>query len=340
MKKSLVIINNEKCIKINDKIFCQNIEMKTMPEALNSHFNVRLILRKSKVIPIHEIELNNTSLSSNIFGFIFSILKEFNNNNSKYLIVAITPYTFVAYLLLALTKKKIFLYLRSNGLLEYKLILGSHFVWIYRFMLHIMSKKSAILCVSDRILKGSNYKLVSPSQLNQKWLENINEANPKEIKLLYIGRIKIEKGIFSLLNLYKKINLKLPHTLTLVGHGEKIQNLEDNVKILDPVSKTDELIKIYDFHNITILPSFTEGHPQILLESLARMRPVIIFDEIDFVKKDYHGVFVSQRDSYNLEKIIMYITENYHEIYQLMKKNILPSKEIFIQEIVEALNGE
>ena len=45
MKKSLVIINNEKCIKINDKIFCQNIEMKTMPEALNSHFNVRLILR-------------------------------------------------------------------------------------------------------------------------------------------------------------------------------------------------------------------------------------------------------------------------------------------------------
>ena len=52
------------------------------------------------------------------------------------------------------------------------------------------------------------------------------------------------------------------------------------------------------------------------------MRPVIIFDEIDFVKKDYHGVFVSQRDSYNLEKIIMYITENYHEIYQLMKKNI------------------
>ena len=70
------------------------------------------------------------------------------------------------------------------------------------------------------------------------------------------------------------------------------------------------------------------------------MRPVIIFDEIDFVKKDYHGVFVSQRDSDNLEKIIMYITENYHEIYQLMKKNILPSKEIFIQEIVEALNGQ
>ena len=100
MKKSLVIINNEKCIKINDKIFCQNIEMKTMPEALNLHFNVRLILRTSKVIPIHEIELNNASLSSNIFGFIFSILKEFNNNNSKYLIVAITPYTFVAYLLL------------------------------------------------------------------------------------------------------------------------------------------------------------------------------------------------------------------------------------------------
>ena len=337
MKESLIIINNEKCIKVNGQIFCENIEMKSMPEALNSYFNIKLILRKSRIAPVHKIGVTNTSLSSNIIGFIFKLLKEFNNKNTKYLIVSITPYTFIAYLFLVLGGKKIFLYLRSNGLEEYKLILGSNFVWIYRFMLFLMCKKSKILCANNQILQGNNYALVSPSQLDQQWFENIHEANLQKVKLLYVGRIKIEKGVFSLLSLYKKINLNLPHSLTLVGQGHKIKKLPNNTNMLKPITKINDLIKIYDCHNITILPSFTEGHPQVLLESLARMRPIIIFDEINFVKKNYQGVFVTKRSSDYLEKTIKDIVENYQVILKLMKKNTLPSKEMFIKELTEAL---
>ena len=337
MKESIVIINNEKCLEANKQVYCENIEMKSIPEALGSFFDINLILRKGKINPVHKIEVIKTKLASNIISFILSILKKINNKNAKFLIIAITPYTFIAYLFLAIRKKKIFLYLRSDGLEEYKLILGKNFVWIYRFMLFIMCKRSTIFCVNDKIIKGRNYKLVLPSQLDSSWLENVKDSNLKEIKLLYVGRIKIEKGIFSFLDLLEKINLSSPYSLTLVGQGKKINNLPNNVSLLNPISKSSELIKIYDKHNITILPSFTEGHPQVLIESLARRRPIIIFNEIDFIKKNYQGVFISKRNADNLEKTIKYIIENYRAISKLMKENILPSKAMFIKELAKQL---
>ena len=58
-----------------------------------------------------------------------------------------------------------------------------------------------------------------------------------------------------------------------------------------------DLIKIYDSHDIFILPSFTEGHPMALLESLARNRPVIIFDDCNYsemIKSVLKSSFLNQ----------------------------------------------
>ena len=52
------------------------------------------------------------------------------------------------------------------------------------------------------------------------------------------------------------------------------------------------------------------------------MRPIIIFREIDFIKKDYYGVFVADRKTNSLEERIKYICNNYDEIAESMKKNI------------------
>ena len=67
---------------------------------------------------------------------------------------------------------------------------------------------------------------------------------------------------------------------------------QSNIKVLPTQNNKSKLIKHYDEHNIFILPSFTEGHPMVLLEALARRRPVVIFDEIKHVIGDKKGVFV------------------------------------------------
>ena len=49
-KEDLVIISNERIINKNDNFYCSNIDIKSIAEGLNDHFNVMLLSRKSKNI--------------------------------------------------------------------------------------------------------------------------------------------------------------------------------------------------------------------------------------------------------------------------------------------------
>ena len=82
-----------------------------------------------------------------------------------------------------------------------------------------------------------------------------------------------------------------------------------------------------------ILPSYTEGYPMVILESLARRRPVIVFKEIEHVVEDRKGIFVTNRDPQSLIQKINYIIDNYHSIQESMKSNRLPDNESFIKQL-------
>ena len=97
-------------------------------------------------------------------------------------------------------------------------------------------------------------------------------------------------------------------------------------------SNHDSLINIYDNHNIFILPSYTEGHPMVLLEALARRRPVIIFDEIKHVIGDKKGIFVSRRNFVSLLGLLNNIKKNYKKIQKEMRKNKLPLYKDYIEK--------
>ena len=71
------------------------------------------------------------------------------------------------------------------------------------------------------------------------------------------------------------------------------------------------LIDTYDKHNILILPSYTEGQPYVVDESLARRRPVLIFEDIKHIIKDRKGIFVSKRNIHSYTEIKKYIIQNY-----------------------------
>ena len=110
------------------------------------------------------------------------------------------------------------------------------------------------------------------------------------------------------------------------------------INLLGFENSPESLIKIYDEHNITILPSYTEAHPKVVDESLARSRPVIIFEEINHIVKDKQGLFVSKRNSKSLLTTIKFIMDNYSDIQKNIKKNKHPTKKEFISKIENILN--
>ena len=85
------------------------------------------------------------------------------------------------------------------------------------------------------------------------------------------------------------------------------------------------------------MPSFTEGHPQVLDESLSRLRPVIVFEEISHVVRDREGVFISKRDPISLNNKIKHIMSNYQAIEKKIIQNKLPTKEIFLNQLVSII---
>ena len=330
--QKLFIISNESIYENNNQYFCDNIDLKSTPEGLNKNFEVNLIARKSKSERAFNINLKNIKIFGSIFSFIFSILNSTKNKNSKYLIISISPYTFLACIFLKLFGKSPIIYLRSDGYGEYKAILGFIGPAIYHLMFSILSSISNLISCRDYILKGRKGDVVFPSQLDSEWFNNIKENNAESTKLLYVGRIRVEKGIFSLIKLIKdKNNI----SLTVVGEEKHATNNinQNNVFVKKNENNKENLIKFYDDHNIFILPSFTEGHPMALLEALARRKPVIVFDEIKHVIGDKKGIFVSKRNYESLLDTINNIKNNYQKIQEEMKQNNLPMNKEFIKQM-------
>ncbi len=331
MEKKLYIITNESFYYENNNYYCDNIDLKSIPEGLNQYNEINIIGRKSSFSRSKKVEIEKITISNNIFSYLFSLIKSFRDQKNYYLIISISPYTFFASIFLKIFFKKHFIYLRSNGYEEYKEILGLIGPFIYHLMFSISAVNSNLISCREHILKNKKGEIVHPSQLNKKWLTPSQNLNFKKIQLLYVGRIRVEKGIYSLLEILKNSEIEL--TIVTPEKNTRLKTVQKNVNIVNFENYKDSIIKFYDKNCIFILPSFTEGHPQVLDEALARKRPVIIFKEISHVLRDRKGIFISNRDINSLRKTIRHIESNYEKIKEEMKKNELPMKDDFILEL-------
>jgi glycosyltransferase involved in cell wall biosynthesis len=337
MKKKLFIFSNESIFSEDHKYYCDNLDLKSTPEGLNKKFEVNLLGRKSFKKRAHEIKIKKIKIFNNIFSYLSEVKEASKNLDSKFLIISISPYTFLISLFLKILGRKPIVYLRSDGYGEYKAILGKIGPIIYHFMFSITAAFSHLISCRNYVLHGKKGKIISPSQLDSVWLRQPKNTEIKNFKLLYVGRLKVEKGIFTLSELIRN---KRDISLTIIGAEKGSSNKinQSNIKILPTQSNKNKLIKYYDDHNIFVLPSFTEGHPMVLLESLARRRPVVIFEEIKHVIGDKKGIFISKRNFLSFLGTLNTIKKNYKKIQKDMKKNKLPTNKEFIDRFIKLID--
>ena len=330
-KNPIVIINNEKIFTQEKDFYCDNLEMKMLPEGLGDSHKVQFIARRSKKRGSNKIELKNIKVASNIFGFLYFIFETFKIKNFSYLLFGITPYTFFSFLFLFIFRKKIFVYLRSDGHEEWRHILGLWSVWIYHIMYRIVTSGSIVIVLHSRLFNKKKCYQVNSSRLDDLWFKEHKEVSLDKIKLLYVGRINPEKGIYDFIKMFDQIKLDIEFSIVADPKNLKVKN--KNIKLLGYVSDPQSLINIYDAHNIIVLPSFTEGQPYILDECLSRKRPIIIFEDIAYIVKDRKGIFISKRDINSFVQNIKYIMNNYHEIKKSIEKNKFLTNKDMIQQI-------
>ena len=336
--KNLVIINNEKIFKENNNFYCDNLDLKIIPEGLNEYHEVQYIVRNSNKKGGQKVNLKNIKVASNIVKFIYFIFKTLKIPNVSYLLVCITPYTFLSFLILFLfRKKRIFVYLFSSGHEEYKHILGSWSVWIYHIMYKIITSNSKVIVCHERLYKKKSH-LVYISRLDDEWLKDQKDVLLDKARFLYVGRMSHEKGIFEFLKMFNQI--KFDAEFSIVGNSTNQNFSNKNIKPLGYIADSQSLINIYDKHNIMVLPSFTEATPYVVDEALSRKRPVIIFEDIAYIVRGKKGIFVSQRNVNSFSETTKYIMNNYREIQKKMEKNVLPTKKNMIKQISDIIKLE
>ncbi|HEY0668392.1 MAG TPA: glycosyltransferase [Sphingobacteriaceae bacterium] len=138
-----------------------------------------------------------------------------------------------------------------------------------------------------------------------------------EKKIILVGRLAVEKGIFRLLKVMR--NLPQEYSLTIAGEGplkkdiiKEIDSLQlsDRVQLTGLVNNITELIAK---HDLMVLSSVTEGFPNVVLESLAVGVPVVSFQVGGIqaiLKNHFNGYIIPQDDLSGFEKHIVKACNN------------------------------
>ena len=331
----IILISNDQIYLDKKKLYADFNDIINVIEAIQKNFNIFLISKKSKNKKNFLLKISNKIKNVNFKSILYLKRKK----NLKIFMVSITPRNLLFFFIIKLLIGKIdgYVYLRSNGHKEYGKKIGLFGSFIYDLMKKYLENNLKTISVSKEIISSKYTAFLTPSELDQMWFKRSKKVNIDIPKLLYFGRFKKEKGVYSLINLFSR--LKLKHKLTIAGDSNFIGTNDENIKFLNEITDKLKVIELYDSHNIFILPSYTEGAPKVILESLVRKIPVIIFKEIKHVKLNFKGIFVCDRNIYSLEKNIKFIIKNYYKIQLEMKKNNLPTKKNFQKQLLKIINA-
>jgi hypothetical protein len=332
---NLNIISND---KFYSNKYSNHNDLGTIINSFIKHYNINIIARKT------EVKFKFLTIIDKVKFLNFYSIKAIkilqHNKKDKFLFISLTPFNFFVFLFLKLIlrKKLFYLYLRSNGFNEYKIILGNFGQLFYFFMLKIIiSNVKLIVSSKDLNISKNSFYLVKPSELTKNWLKNRTCNKIKNVvKFLYLGRIRKEKGIINFIKLINDTEINYQLKVYGVDHSSHFKNTK-RISYFPQIFNIKKIINIYDACNIFILPSYTESAPKVVWESLSRLRPVIIFKDIRHIAYKKKGVYVCERNIISLNKKINFIIKNYSKIQKKIKNNNFPSKNDFQNNLLNII---
>jgi glycosyltransferase involved in cell wall biosynthesis len=212
-------------------------------------------------------------------------------------------------------RQPIIIHIHGGGFIEFYQKSNKYSKSIIRW---ILNNACSIVVVSSSWVKKlssikiqKNIKVIHNPLPNSKLLEINNIKQNDSNNILYMGLIDREKGIFDYLQVINALKNEFPSiTLHICGVGdldnlkEIIQELEieDNVVLHGWVGE-EEIYSLFKIANIFILPSYYEGLPVSIVESLAASVPVIttyVGGIPDIIKNGENGFLVNPGDIDNL----------------------------------------
>ena len=173
---------------------------------------------------------------------------------------------------------------------------------------HITEKKIEI--IGNGNVAGINTSYFSPIKVTESDLIIKNKNN---FILCFIGRLSVDKGINDLVDVF----IKLPSRfmLLIVGDADKRDPIDNQtllaIKNHERIFCTGYMPDIRPYlklSDILVLPSYREGFPNVVLQSLSMKKPVISTDvsgSVEIIKNNINGWIIPKNDIISLENAIL-----------------------------------
>lgn len=191
----------------------------------------------------------------------------------------------------------------------------------------LFAKSDTVICLSQSWIKyyGENFKtkvLVELPNIIDYPVKGSFSSNGDIITFLFLGLICKEKGIFDLVDVIAKNKAKYQSRIKLKigGNGEvkrlqemiKENHIEEIVDFLGWITSDKKAIVLNDC-SIYILPSYHEGLPISILESMSYGKPVIstrVGGIPEIVKDRENGLLINPGDLTQIQQSLDFFIDN------------------------------
>ncbi|MBO6577022.1 MAG: glycosyltransferase family 4 protein [Rhodothermales bacterium] len=148
---------------------------------------------------------------------------------------------------------------------------------------------------------------------------NSSETGP--VRLLFVGWLKREKGVFDLVNALATREADYPVVTRLVGDGDARRELTKLIEklglggevVLAGWKSAEELLDEYAWADVFVLPSWVEGLPNSMIEAMASGLPVVVTpvgNVPDVIQNGENGLIAEARNPRALAAAIDSLVDN------------------------------
>ena len=175
-------------------------------------------------------------------------------------------------------------------------------------------------------------------------------------RLLFVGYLRPEKGIETLIEAFFQLRRQRPLRLTLVGGadraggaGQRVQEaiarspFRDDVAQLGMMEFGPQLFDLYRTHDVFVLPSLSEGTPRTLVEARAFGCPVVasrVGGVPSSVEHERDGLLVEPRNAGALATEIARLLDDKVLRQRLIEHGLQRARETTLERFADQLVEE
>ena len=281
----------------------------------------------------HSKKKNNFFLLRNIYCVYILIQNLFNHSKKDTIIFSLQNNIFsiivskvLGFKVVARNSAPIDYFLRKDIFLNKLKLFLKMKIYFYSDLI-ISNSKSGANKIKNRLKnKKDIISIPNPIIKIEKKMNKVLKKN----KILYVGRLSSEKGIFELVEGFELFNKDFSNfKLDIVGDGNQIKKLSKLIKdknlnkCIKIIKWTNNIKKHYKTSNILILPSFFEGFGNVLIEALNFNLPCVATNNDgprEILANGKYGFLMKDNRAQTINLSLRYVVKNYN-LYKLKAIN-------------------